>query len=150
MAKVSGAAGMKTPGGELKKLIEQNNLSVRATAIELGENPIGIKAVIDNKKKVNVELALKLAKVFGTTPAYWIELQTNCDLAEAKGKASLQKLLSGMKKASQIESGRRRVGPADAKKSAPSKAAAQSKKPGPKKAAVAAPKKPGPKKTSGV
>ncbi|MDR2522058.1 MAG: HigA family addiction module antidote protein [Spirochaetaceae bacterium] len=119
MPKGTGVTG-KTPGSELKKLIEQYKLSVRATAIELGENPISLKAVIDNKKKINAELACKLAKVFSSTPQQWIGLQTDYDLAEAKGKASLQKKIAGMKKAEQIESGRAPRGsakkPAGAKK----------------------------------
>jgi addiction module HigA family antidote len=148
MDKGTAAAG-QTPGGELKKLVEQYKLSVRATAIELGENPIGLKSVIDDKKKISVELALKLEKVFGKPAKFWTDLQTSYDLSAAKGKASLQKKIAAMKKADQIESGRGKAAGKTAAKKAPAKKG-PAKASGVKKAAAQkAPGKRGPAKKTG-
>jgi len=43
-----------------------------------------INLLINEKRAVTAETALLLAKEFGTTPEFWMNLQAQCDLAEAK------------------------------------------------------------------
>ena len=64
--------------------------------------------------KVSAPTALRLAKYFGNTPDFWLSLQQEADLAEAKEDKNLQAGLSVIKKA--------------VKKSAKPKAAAKPRK----------------------
>jgi addiction module HigA family antidote len=45
-----------------------------------------INTLINGKRGVTAETALLLAKIFDTTPQFWMNLQTNCDLWDAQQK----------------------------------------------------------------
>jgi addiction module HigA family antidote len=133
MPRGTGSTG-KTPGAELRKLIDEYKLSVRATALAMGETSMSLKAALDGKKKFTPEFALKLEKVFGKKADEWVQMQVACDFAAAKSNASLQNKLAHIKKAADIESGRGpKKGAAGAKKGpkTTAKSAAGAKK-GPK------------------
>jgi addiction module HigA family antidote len=101
MAKASTGkgAGGKNPGAVLAKYIADYGLAVSGVALELGQNSTSFKKILDGKKRITIELALLLAKKFGTTPDFWIDLQKKAGLAEAKDDAKLQKRLKDIKKA---------------------------------------------------
>ena len=42
-----------------------------------------VNTIISGKRAVTAETALKLSKVLGTSPNFWMNLQTNLDLWEA-------------------------------------------------------------------
>ncbi|MDR0551157.1 MAG: HigA family addiction module antidote protein [Spirochaetaceae bacterium] len=138
MPRGTGSSG-KTPGTELKKLIEEHGLSVRATALAMGETSMSLKAALDGKKKFTPDFALKLEKVFGKKADEWVQMQVACDFAAAKSNTSLQSKLAGIKKAGDIKSGRGPKKEAGAKKGtkAGAKTAAGAKR-GPKAAAKTA------------
>lgn len=46
--------------------------------------------------RITARLALCLSKVFGTTPEYWLELQTRFDLAQARDHALFMEKLEGI------------------------------------------------------
>ncbi|MCX7114369.1 MAG: HigA family addiction module antitoxin [Gammaproteobacteria bacterium] len=39
-----------------------------------------ISAILNGKRSISVETALRLAKFFGTTPEFWINFQTSFDV----------------------------------------------------------------------
>jgi addiction module HigA family antidote len=51
-----------------------------------------INEIIRKKRGVTPETAWLFAQAFGTTPQFWINLQTNFDLASARPKRSISKL----------------------------------------------------------
>jgi len=51
-----------------------------------------INAIIRGKRGVTPETAWLLAQAFGTTPQFWVNLQSNYDLAGARPKRSVPKL----------------------------------------------------------
>jgi addiction module HigA family antidote len=81
-------------------------------------SPAGARQLVIGKTKVSVPTALRLAKLFGKTPAYWLDLQREADLNAASNDKELQVILKGISMA---------------KKPAPSKTKI-SEKPGKKKA----------------
>ncbi|MDR0382822.1 MAG: HigA family addiction module antidote protein, partial [Spirochaetaceae bacterium] len=89
----------KTPGAVLEKLIKDYNLSVSGLALELGQNTITFKKILDGSKRISIEIALLLAKKFSTTADFWIDLQKKAGLAEAKLDAKFQQRLKELKKA---------------------------------------------------
>jgi addiction module HigA family antidote len=100
MAKSStGKATGKTPGSVLEKYIKDFNLSVSGLAVELGQNATTFKKILDGSKRITVEIGLLLAKKFGTTADFWIDLQKKAALAEAKADAKFQQRYKELKKA---------------------------------------------------
>jgi addiction module HigA family antidote len=125
----------QAPGLVLQSLLDEYQLNPGklGDAIKLSQS--AVRQVVIGKTRISVPVALRLAKYFGNTAEYWIDLQNKYDLAEAAKDSELSAILKGITKG---------------KKPAPKKAekpAAQAKKAAPKKAAAAkAPKKPAAKK----
>ena len=69
-------------------LREEFLLPMKMTQADLAERmgvPLQrINLLINEKRAVTAETALLLAKELGTTPEFWMNLQAQCDLAEAK------------------------------------------------------------------
>ena len=69
------------PGEILKKeFLEPLNISQTKLAKELHTSFRAINELINGKRGITIEMALKLAKFFGTTPQLWLNLQNCYDL----------------------------------------------------------------------
>ena len=82
------------PGEILKDLyLPDYNLSVTAFALKLGVSRTTASELVNCKNGVSAEMALKmalkLAKAFGTSAQYWLNLQQAYDLWHAKQKVNL-------------------------------------------------------------
>ena len=53
---------------------------------DLGVSTSSILDLVHGKRKVTVEMALRLAKYFGTSSRFWINMQNELDLREAQDK----------------------------------------------------------------
>ena len=53
---------------------------------DLGVSTSSILDLVHGKRKVTVEMALRLAKYFGTSSRFWINMQNELDLREAQYK----------------------------------------------------------------
>ncbi len=70
-----------SPGEYLSDFMEgRSNYSI---AKESGLSATQIGEIISGKRKITVLTALKLARVFGTSPELWMNLQTKYDLFKA-------------------------------------------------------------------
>ena len=73
------------PGEVLKELyLDPLNMGAIAFARRLGVPRTRIERLIKGTTGVTPDTALRLARAFGTTPAYWMILQTNFDMAQAE------------------------------------------------------------------
>ncbi|MGB3563112.1 MAG: HigA family addiction module antitoxin [Thermoanaerobaculia bacterium] len=73
------------PGEILREdYLEPLGLSVTDAAAGLGVTRQNLSAIVNGKRGVSSEMAYRLAKAFGTTPAFWINLQAHYDLAAAR------------------------------------------------------------------
>ncbi len=72
------------PGVLLKDNIETLGISVTEFAFKLGISRQIVSKIINKRAGISVEMALKLAKAFSTTPEFWINMQTQYDLAQAR------------------------------------------------------------------
>ena len=72
------------PGILIKDNIETLGLSVTEFALKLGVSRQIISRIINQKAGISVEMALKLAKAFNTTPEFWLNMQQKYDLAQAR------------------------------------------------------------------
>jgi addiction module HigA family antidote len=72
------------PGQILKKMyLEPLNLTVTALAETLGVSRKTVSAIVNERKSVTPEMALRLSRAFSTTPELWLNLQRNYDLWQA-------------------------------------------------------------------
>ena len=72
------------PGGILKRhYLEPLSLAISQAAEALGVSRKTISKIVNERGDVTPDMALRLARAFGTTPELWINLQKNYDLWHA-------------------------------------------------------------------
>ena len=72
------------PGVYLKELLEELRLSQYRLAQDIGVPPMRISHVVQGKRPVTAELALRLGRYFGQSPRYWLNLQSRYDMDMAE------------------------------------------------------------------
>lgn len=65
--------------------ITQNRL-----AVAIGVPPRRINEIVHGKRGISADTALRLAKYFGTSPEFWINLQSHYELDRAEDLAGEQ------------------------------------------------------------
>ena len=60
------------------------NLSQNALARAVGVPPRRINEIVLGKRAITADTALRLAKVFGTSEGFWLGLQADYDIEEAR------------------------------------------------------------------
>jgi addiction module HigA family antidote len=81
------------PGKIVRKLcIEPLGLSVTQAAKALGVTRKTLSELINCRAGVSVEMALRLAKAFDTSPESWLGMQQQYDLARARKRVRLGKV----------------------------------------------------------
>lgn len=69
------------PGEMLREeFMPDYDLSVAGLAARLGVSRQSVNELVRARRAVSPEMALRLAKVFGTSPQYWMNMQRNVDL----------------------------------------------------------------------
>ena len=70
-----------------KDYIGPLNLSISGLAKCLGVSRKAISAIVNERKSITPEMALRLSKAFDTTPELWLNLQKNYDLWHAANRS---------------------------------------------------------------
>lgn len=70
------------PGEILKDELDALGLSANQFAKKLHVPTNRITSILNGKRAITPETALRLSKLFGTTPEFWINLQTSYDLKQ--------------------------------------------------------------------
>ena len=78
------------PGVYLKELLNELELSQYRLAHDIGVQAMRISYVVNGKRPVNAELALRLGRYFGQEPRYWINLQSRFDMDSAEDALAKQ------------------------------------------------------------
>lgn len=78
------------PGAYLKELLEELDVSQYRLAKDIGVPAMRINYVVNGKRPVNAELALRLGRYFGQNPRYWLNLQSRYDMDIAEDTLSDQ------------------------------------------------------------
>lgn len=85
MKKQRGSLHGSHPGRILyQQFLKPTGLSQNALAREIGVPPRRINEIVLGKRGISADTALRLAKRFGNSAHYWMALQVNFDLEEAK------------------------------------------------------------------
>ena len=72
------------PGRILKREIEARELSANQLALALRVPSGRITEIVNGKRSITPETALRLARYFGNSPEFWMNLQQRHDLAVAE------------------------------------------------------------------
>ena len=89
---------VSTPGYVLRtKVLSDMKVSQEELAQALGVSRFTVNQILNSRRAVTPEMALRLAQVLDTSAELWLKLQNEVDLAEARNKladelASLPKL----------------------------------------------------------
>lgn len=74
-----------TPGEVLREdYLAGTDITQDALATAMGVSRVTVNLILNDKRAVTAEMALRLAKVLGTTPDYWLHLQAETDLYRAR------------------------------------------------------------------
>jgi len=74
-----------TPGDVLRlDFMEPLKLSARAVARDMGATPGRVTEIVNGKRAITAETAILVGRGFGTTPRFWMNLQTAYDLEQAE------------------------------------------------------------------
>ena len=64
----------------LEEFIEPLGLTQHRVAVAIGVPPRRINEIVHGKRRITADTALRLARYFGTTDFFWINLQARYDL----------------------------------------------------------------------
>ena len=78
------------PGEHLREELEELGLSARAFANMLHVPTNRITAILNSQRAVTADTALRLARYFGTSAEFWLNLQNAYDLRRARQEVGKQ------------------------------------------------------------
>ena len=74
-----------TPGEMLKEeFLAEYGLSQNQLAKAIGISPNRIAEIVNNRRRITADTALRLGLYFGISPEFWLNLQTHYDLKMAR------------------------------------------------------------------
>ncbi|KLE35889.1 hypothetical protein AAW00_05890 [Aurantiacibacter luteus] len=80
---------LTTPGDVLKnKVLKGMNVTQEQLANALGVSRISVNQILNSRRSITAEMAVRLAYVLDTSAEMWLNLQAQIDLAEAKRELS--------------------------------------------------------------
>jgi addiction module HigA family antidote len=68
------------PGEHLREEMKELALSARSLAAALRVPPNRVTGILSGTRAITADTALRLARYFGTTPEFWLNLQQSYDL----------------------------------------------------------------------
>jgi antitoxin HigA-1 len=85
---------VRTHPGEVLSLeyLEPLGISARALAAEIGVPPNRLTEIVAGRRAVTADTALRLGRHFGTTPMFWLNLQTAHDLSKAEAETDYSRV----------------------------------------------------------
>jgi len=72
------------PGEILKETLEDLGISMNRLSREIHVPANRIGSIVARNRSITGETALRLARYFGTTPEYWLNMQARYDLEAAR------------------------------------------------------------------
>jgi antitoxin HigA-1 len=72
------------PGEVLKTVLEDAGLSANAVALALRIPANRLTEIVNGRRSISADTALRLARYFGTSSQMWMNLQAKYDLASAE------------------------------------------------------------------
>jgi addiction module HigA family antidote len=76
------------PGEHLALELQELAMSAAELARKLGVPTNRVTGILNGRRAITADTALRLAHFFGTTPEFWLNLQTLFDIRVARKKAA--------------------------------------------------------------
>jgi addiction module HigA family antidote len=70
--------------GEILREYMGKDLTVSALAVHLGVTRANLSMILNGRSGISAAMSLKLDDAFATSEGFWLRLQTNYDLAQAR------------------------------------------------------------------
>ena len=70
----------------LEEFLKPMGLSQNRLGVDISVHPRRINEIVLRKRRITADTALRLARYFGTSPQFWLGLQTDYDLDIAMDK----------------------------------------------------------------
>ncbi len=70
----------------VEEFLEPLGITPYRLAKDIGVSTSSILDLVHNKRKISVEMSLRLSKYFGTTSKFWLNMQNELDLREMQEK----------------------------------------------------------------
>ena len=64
----------------MQEFLDPLGVTQHRLAVEIGVPPRRINEIVHGKRRITADTALRLARYFGTTDRFWLNLQTRYDL----------------------------------------------------------------------
>lgn len=74
----------------LEEFLKELGVSQNRLGREIGMSPRAINEIVHRKRSITANSALRIAKFFGTSPEFWLNLQASYDLEEAAKEVDLK------------------------------------------------------------
>jgi antitoxin HigA-1 len=78
------------PGEQLADILKEAGMSANPLALQIRVPANRITTIIAGKRAITADTALRLAKFFGTSVQFWMNLQSNYDISVATDMAAEQ------------------------------------------------------------
>ncbi len=78
----------------LEEFLQEYGISQNRLGREIGMSPRAVNEIVHGKRSITANSALRIAKFFGTSPEFWLNLQTSYDLEEAAKTIDLKRIKS--------------------------------------------------------
>jgi len=72
------------PGRLLRRELNAQNLSANRLALDLGVPSGRITDILNGRRSITADTALRLGRYFSNNPQFWLDLQTPYDLARTE------------------------------------------------------------------
>lgn len=94
-----------------EEFMKPNNISAYKLAKEINVPISSIQGIIHNRSKINVDTSLRLARFFGVSDKYFLDMQNDIDIRNSKRKGNIKmensiNILRSLKKERKILSNR--------------------------------------------
>lgn len=74
------------PGRLLKRELEARSLSANRLALDLGVPSGRITDILNGRRSITADTALRLGRYFGNSAQFWLDLQSQYDIARVEGE----------------------------------------------------------------
>jgi len=88
-----------SPGTVLLETLDKYNLNCNRLSKEIKCSQTALRLISLDKSRITTSIALRLAKYFGTTPEYWLEVQMKHDISSALKNKKVAGMLKSVGKA---------------------------------------------------
>jgi addiction module HigA family antidote len=83
-----------TPGEVLREMLQSDShITQDRLAVAMQVTRYSINQLVNDRRAVTPDMALRLAKALSTSPEFWLDLQRQVDLDAARRRARAQRLV---------------------------------------------------------